>query len=63
MDQVNVGLCGFYVSFLSPLPTGEYRIGIMARDQISGAELINWSTRTIVSGKEKKRKRDKLITK
>lgn len=61
MDQVNVGLCGFYVSFLNPLPTGEYRIGIMARDQISGAELINWSTRTIVSGKEKKRKHDKRI--
>lgn len=56
MDQVNVGLCGFYVSFLHPLPSGEYRIGIMARDQISGAELINWSTRTIVSGKERKKK-------
>lgn len=56
MDQVNVGLCGFYVSFLNPLPAGEYRIGIMARDQISGAELINWSTRTIVSEKEEKKK-------
>lgn len=56
MDQVNVGLCGFYVSFLNPLPAGEYRIGIMARDQISGAELINWSTRTIVSEKKGKKK-------
>lgn len=56
MDQVNVGLCGFYVSFLNPLPAGEYRIGIMARDQISGAELINWSTRTIVPEKKGKKK-------
>lgn len=56
MDQVNVGLCGFYVMFANPLPAGEYRIGMMARDQISGAELVNWSSRTIVSGKEKRKK-------
>lgn len=55
-DQVNVGLCGFYVSFKEPLPDGEYRIGMLARDQISGKELINWSSRTIVSGKERKKK-------
>lgn len=53
-DQINVGLCGFYVSFKEPLPDGEYRIGMLARDQISGKELINWSSRTIVSGKERK---------
>lgn len=56
MDQVNVGLCGFYVKFANPLPAGEYRVGMMARDQISGAELVNWSSRTIVSGREKKGK-------
>lgn len=56
MDQINVGLCGFSVSFLNPLPAGEYRVGIMARDQISGAELINWSTRTVVSEKKGKKK-------
>lgn len=55
-DQVNVGLCGFYVSFKEPLPDGEYRIGMLARDQISGKELINWSSRTIVAGKERKKR-------
>lgn len=55
MDQVNVGLCGFYVRFANPLPAGEYRVGMMARDQISGAELVNWSSRTIVSGREKRK--------
>lgn len=49
MDQVNVGLCGFCVMFARPLPAGEYRIGMLARDQISGAELVNWSSRTMIS--------------
>lgn len=61
MDQVNVGLCGFYVRFANPLPAGEYRVGMMARDQISGAELVNWSSRTIVSGREKKGKNPTII--
>ena len=54
-DQVNVGLCGFYLLFKEPLPAGEYRLGMLARDQISGKELINWSNRTIVSGRRRKK--------
>ncbi len=46
-DQKNVALCGFYVEFVKPLPSGEYRVGALARDKISGACLMNWSSRTV----------------
>lgn len=48
-DQTNVALCGFRVTFARPLPPGEYRIGVLARDRISGTKLINWNSRTICS--------------
>lgn len=46
-DQKNVALCGFKVHFKSALPPGEYRIGILARDRISGKSLLNWSSRVL----------------
>ncbi len=47
-DQKNVALCGFSVEFAKPLPEGEYRVGALARDKISGACLMNWCSRTVV---------------
>lgn len=47
-DQENIGLCGFAVNFACSLPPGEYRIGMLARDRISGGKLLNWSNRMIL---------------
>lgn len=47
-DQKNIALSGFRVSFSEPLPQGEYRIGVLAKDRISGLLLINWSNCTLV---------------
>lgn len=47
-DQKNVAMCGFFVEFAKPLPQGEYRVGALARDKISGACLLNFSSRTVV---------------
>lgn len=46
-DQKNVGLCGYRISFAKPLPPGEYKVGLVARDRISGMTLINWNPRNI----------------
>jgi len=43
-DQKNVGLCGFRIHFANPLPSGEYQVGLLAKDRISGIELISWSS-------------------
>ena len=46
-DQNNIALSGFCITFAKPLPKGEYRIGALARDRISGTMLFNFSNRTI----------------
>ena len=47
-DQKNVALCGFHVNIAEPLPEGEYRIGMLATDRISGSSLMNYSNRTFI---------------
>lgn len=45
-DQVNVALCGFDVEIgAGEIPTGKYRLGIAARNRVSGLKLMNWSSR------------------
>ena len=60
-DQVNVDLSGFKVNFARPLPPGRYRVGMLARDRISGMKLVNWSDRTyrLERGSRKKKRSDK----
>lgn len=47
-DQKNVALCGFHVNIAEPLPEGEYRIGMLATDKISGSSLMNYSNWTFI---------------
>lgn len=47
-DQKNVALCGFHVNIAEPLPEGEYRIGMLATDKISGSSIMNYSNRTFI---------------
>lgn len=46
-DQVHIALCGFHIEFTSTLPQGEYQIGVMAKDRISGTVLLNFSNRSV----------------
>ena len=46
-DQIHIALCGFQTEFTSSLPKGEYRVGAMAKDRISGTVLVNFSNRFI----------------
>lgn len=41
-DQKNIALCGFEVDIVAPLPPGEYRIGAVSRDVISGLRIVRW---------------------
>lgn len=41
-DQKNIALCGFEVEIVAPLPPGEYRIGAVSRDVISGLRIVRW---------------------
>lgn len=41
-DQKNIALCGFEVELVAPLPPGEYRIGAVSRDLISGLRIVRW---------------------
>ncbi len=41
-DQKNIALCGFEVDLVAPLPPGEYRIGAVSRDVISGLRIVRW---------------------
>ena len=50
-DQKNVALCGFHVNIAEPLPEGEYRIGMLATDKISGSSLMNYSNRTFIAAR------------
>lgn len=48
LDQVNVGLSGFRVEFgASPVPAGNYLVGMCARNRVTGLRLVNWSNRRI----------------
>ncbi|MCH5337478.1 MAG: glycosyltransferase [Acetatifactor sp.] len=45
-DQINVALSGFNVSLEEGvLPKGRYRMGLTARNSVTGHRLINWSNR------------------
>lgn len=46
-DQKNIALSGFKVEFARNLPPGEYRIGAMATDIISGLTIVNWVKHTL----------------
>lgn len=46
-DQKNIALSGFKVDFARSLPPGEYRIGAMATDKISGLTIVNWVNHTL----------------
>ena len=46
-DQTNIAMCGFRVELARPLPPGKYRMGVLARDKISGTVLLSWSNYTI----------------
>lgn len=50
-DQENVGLCGFAVDWReNALPAGAYRLGMLARNRVTGLKLINWSNRFLTVG-------------
>lgn len=45
-DQENVGLCGFALEWReNALPEGVYRLGMLARNRVTGLKLMNWSNR------------------
>jgi hypothetical protein len=47
-DQQNVGLGGYRVELAEGvLPAGAYRVGIGARNRVTGMRLINWSNRMV----------------
>lgn len=46
-DQENVALCGFDVKFKEPLPAGEYKIGMVVKDKVSGTSIVNYTTRSV----------------
>lgn len=47
-DQRNVALSGFWIRLTEGcVPRGKYRIGIRARNRVTGLRLVNWSSRTI----------------
>lgn len=46
-DQENVALCGFRICLQGKILPGSYRIGIIARDRISGQKILNFSSRII----------------
>lgn len=58
-DQINVGLSGFWITTGAKheaagdpeqacLPQGSYRIGMTARNRVTGLKLINWSSRILM---------------
>ena len=53
-DQICVAMSGFYVKIPKELlPSGEYRIGMLAEDKTSRLKLANWSNRYItITGNE-----------
>lgn len=48
-DQSNVGLSGFMVDVgRNLLSKGRYRVGMGARNRITGLKILNWSNRELV---------------
>ena len=47
-DQKNVALSGFRVKLKRKLPSGKYRVGVLAEDRISGLRLYNWSSGVLI---------------
>lgn len=48
-DQENVALSGFWVGMdTGGLPEGRYRLGLTARNRVTGLRLINWSNRYLM---------------
>lgn len=46
--QENVALSGFWLRLTSgAVPAGRYRVGILARNRVSGLKLFNWSNRYV----------------
>lgn len=50
-DQINVGLSGFWMISVA-LKKGSYRIGMTARNRVTGLRLINWSSRIFTVEKQ-----------
>ena len=47
-DQENVALCGFWVEVKKgAVPEGKYRLGMAARNRVTGLKLVNWSSRCV----------------
>ncbi len=46
-DQENVALCGFRICLQGKVLPGSYRIGVIAKDRISGQKILNFSSRVI----------------
>lgn len=60
-DQTNVGLSGFWIEVVADsadqeesgsvtcgsIPRGQYRIGMTARNRVTGLKLVNWSNRIL----------------
>ncbi len=47
-DQEKVGLCGFMVELeKGTVPEGRYRLGMEARNRVTGLRIVNWSNRMV----------------
>ena len=47
-DQTNVALGGFWVDVTgAELPAGEYRIGVLAGNRVTGVKLYHFSSRSV----------------
>lgn len=47
-DQINVGMCGFWVKISKEnLEPGKYRIGMAARNRVTGTRLMNFGNRWV----------------
>lgn len=46
-DQENVALCGFHICLSGEMEPGSYRVGVIARDLISGQKILNFTSRSI----------------
>jgi len=55
-DQIHVGLCGFLVELREgAVPAGKYRLGMGARNRVTGLKIMNWSNRVWEYGPGKDR--------
>lgn len=49
-DQKNVAMCGFQVELAKPLPPGEYRVGVLVRNRLTGAGLYHFAEEPLFIG-------------